>query len=75
MRTPRFVGERRHAGPDQDLAHGQLPFHGPVRGPLIFGSRRIVFSYFFKRRAGTFRVAWLFDGMIYVYVSERSETL
>jgi hypothetical protein len=54
---------------------GSFPFHGSVPGPLIFGSRRIVFGYIFERRAGTFRVAWLPDGMIYVYVSERSETL
>jgi hypothetical protein len=46
-----------------------------VRGPLKFRSRRIVFGCIFARRAGTFRVAWLRDGMIYVYVSERSETL
>jgi len=45
------------------------------RAPLVSGSRRIIFGYIFERRAGTFRVAWLPDGMIYVYVSEPSETL
>ncbi|MDT5050626.1 MAG: hypothetical protein QOG75_6545 [Mycobacterium sp.] len=32
------------------------------------------FGYMIERRAALFRVVWSPDGMIYVYVSERSAT-
>jgi hypothetical protein len=62
-------------GPGQDLLMGSFLSMGQFWARGFSDHDKSFFNYVFERRAGTFRVAWLFDGMIYVYVSERSETL